>query len=213
MTKKDIILIGGGGHCKACIDVIEQEGRFQIAGIIDTKENVGKEILGYDVIGTDEQLETISNTYRYFLITLGQLTNADKRRMLSAQLQVLGVALPTIISPKAYVSKHASIGKGSVIMHHALVNAAATIGEQCIINSKSLIEHDVKVGDYCHISTNSRLNGAVSIGDECFIGSGATLIQGVQLGNQIQIGAGAVVINTITEKGTYVGIPAKKVKK
>ena len=30
-----IILIGGGGHCKSVIDIIEQDNKFKIAGIID----------------------------------------------------------------------------------------------------------------------------------------------------------------------------------
>ena len=33
--RKIPILIGGGGHCKSVIDVIEQEAKFEIAGIVD----------------------------------------------------------------------------------------------------------------------------------------------------------------------------------
>lgn len=33
--KTEILLIGAGGHCPSCIDVIEQEGRFSIAGVVD----------------------------------------------------------------------------------------------------------------------------------------------------------------------------------
>ena len=51
--KEQIILIGGGGHCKSCIDVIEQEGRFEIAGIVEKPDKVGEKVLGYPVIGTD----------------------------------------------------------------------------------------------------------------------------------------------------------------
>ena len=31
----EIILIGGGGHFKVCIEVIEREGRFEIVGIVE----------------------------------------------------------------------------------------------------------------------------------------------------------------------------------
>ena len=34
-TKFELLLIGAGGHCRSCIDVIEQEGRFRIAGVVD----------------------------------------------------------------------------------------------------------------------------------------------------------------------------------
>ena len=42
--KEKIILIGGG-HCKSCIDVIEQAGTFQIAGIVDVPGKLHQKIL------------------------------------------------------------------------------------------------------------------------------------------------------------------------
>ena len=38
MKKKNIILVGAGGHAKVCIDVIEREKKFQILGLIDNKK-------------------------------------------------------------------------------------------------------------------------------------------------------------------------------
>jgi len=32
---KSLLLIGGGGHCRSCIDFIEEEGKYQIAGIVN----------------------------------------------------------------------------------------------------------------------------------------------------------------------------------
>ena len=66
--KDEIILIGGGGHCKACIDVIEQEGRFAIKGIVDIPEKIGQTILGYPIIDSDKNLKTIVSNYKNFLI-------------------------------------------------------------------------------------------------------------------------------------------------
>ena len=53
---KDIILIGGGGHCRSVIDVIELVNEFRIIGIIDREENIGKDILGYPIIAPDNEL-------------------------------------------------------------------------------------------------------------------------------------------------------------
>jgi hypothetical protein len=47
--KPKIILVGGGGHCHSCIDVIEQEGKFEIAGIVDAIKG-GEKVLGYPVL-------------------------------------------------------------------------------------------------------------------------------------------------------------------
>ena len=38
--KPDIILIGGGGHCVSVIDVIENENKFKIKGILDSNTKI-----------------------------------------------------------------------------------------------------------------------------------------------------------------------------
>ena len=57
IEKPNIILVGGGGHCVSVIDVIEQQGKYNIKGIIDIKENIGKNVLGYKIIGSDNDLQ------------------------------------------------------------------------------------------------------------------------------------------------------------
>lgn len=202
--KSPILLIGGGGHCKACIDVIEQEGKYKIEGIVDIKEQVGNSILGYSVIGTDEDLPQLISKYRNAIISIGQIKSASLRIKLYSILKDLNAKLPVIKSPFAYISRHAIIGEGTVIMHHALVNANARIGVNCIINSKALIEHDVVVGNHCHVSTNSKLNGQVHLGDECFIGSGATIANNILIENRVIIPAGVSVFKDINQSGVYI---------
>ena len=53
MIKEKLILIGGGGHCKSCIDVIEQEGRFDIDAIVDVEEKLGQSILVSKIFATE----------------------------------------------------------------------------------------------------------------------------------------------------------------
>ena len=174
---EDIILIGGGGHCKSCIDVIEQEGKYHIAGIIDLPEKAGDKILDYKISGSDEDLEMLSKKYRNFLVTLGFVKSPELRIRLYKRLKELGVNLPVIISPRAYVSKHALISEGTIVMHGSIVNASAHIGANCIINSRALVEHDAFVCDHCHIATAAVVNGGVVVGAGSFIGSGAITVQ------------------------------------
>jgi len=171
--REKIILIGGGGHCKSCIDVIEQEGRFEIYGIIDANKNIGDKILGYEIIGADDMIPQIIKEYKHFFLTIGQLNSPDIRMKLYNTIEKLGGYFPVIISPNAYVSVHSKIYEGTIIMHNAIVNADAIIGKNCIINSKALIEHDAIIGNFCHISTASVVNGGVKIGNGTFYGSGA----------------------------------------
>ena len=190
---KEIILIGGGGHCKSVIDVIEQEGKFQIIGIVDKPELLGVKVLGYPVIGNDSDLVDLSKKYRYALVTVGQIKSSSLRVRLFKLAVKVGLTMPNIISPRAYVSKHAMIGQGTVIMHDALVNANAKIGENCIINSKALIEHDAIIEDFCHIATNAVINGAAIVRQGSFLGSGVVTKQGVKVEKNSFIKAGSLV--------------------
>ena len=77
--KNEIILIGGGGHCKSCIDVIEQEGTFRIAGIVDVPEKLNQKVMGYKIIGSDADLPEIAKQFGNFLITVGQIKSPSVR--------------------------------------------------------------------------------------------------------------------------------------
>ena len=186
---QEIILIGGGGHCKSVIDVIEQENKFIIAGIIDKKELLGEKVLGYRIIDCDDNLENIFDTYKNAIVTVGQIKSPDIRIKLFNKLKDIGYKLPTIVSPFSYVSKHSFIGEGTVIMHHALVNSNARIEENCIINTKSLIEHDCVIEPHCHISTASVVNGGTTIKQGTFFGSNATSKEYIECNGFIKAGS------------------------
>ena len=190
---KDLILIGGGWHCKSCIDVIECEGKFSIKGIIDNDESIGEDVLGYPIIGNDQDVKRMSYKVRNFLIAIGHINNVKTRIQLYTMLKSLGISLPVIISPTAYVSKHSIIGEGSIIMHFSQVNAASKIGVNCMLNSKSLVEHDAIVGDHCHISTGAIINGGVNLGSRSFIGSGAVSKQSIIIPEDSFIKANSIV--------------------
>ena len=195
-----IILVGGGGHCISCIDVIEQEARFEIAGVVEGDgSHRAKSVMGYPVIGNDGDLPRLKLQYNYALVTVGQIKTADIRRKLYQKLRAYGFELPVIVSPKAYVSAHAKIGRGTIVMHHSLVNANTIIGDNCILNTKSLIEHDTVIGNHCHISTRATLNGNVDVGQASFIGSGTVVNQTVTIGKECIVGSGCLVKRNIPD--------------
>jgi len=197
--KEKIILIGGGGHCKSCIDVIEQHEKYRIAGIVDLPEKLHQKIFDYEIIATDDDLSLLANEYKNFLITLGQIKSPEKRIRIFQALKESGVKLPIIISPLAYVSKHAKIGDGTIIMHHSLINAGAKIGSNCIINNKALVEHDAIIGDHCHIATGAIINGGVKVGAGTFFGSNAVCKEYIEIGENAVIGCGAKIIKNVPQ--------------
>lgn len=193
MKKENIILVGGGGHCKAVIDVIEQQNLYTIVGIVDLPEKAGTEVLGYKVIGNDNDLPELIRKYKNAHLSLGQIRNPEPRQKIYKMLKDLSANMPVIISPLAYVSQHAFVDEGSIIMHQAIVNAGAKIGINCIINSKALIEHDAEIGDHCHVSTGATVNGGVIVGQGSFIGSGAVTKEYINIPDNSFIKANSIV--------------------
>jgi sugar O-acyltransferase (sialic acid O-acetyltransferase NeuD family) len=203
MTKPSLILIGAGGHARSCIDVIEQQSNFQVAGLVGLPEQMHNEYLGYPVIGNDSDLPKLAKTYEYALISVGQILTAEHRMRLYQQAMQAGFKLPIIISPTAHVSCHATLGAGTIVMHGAIVNAGASVGCNCIINSQALLEHDVSVDNHCHIATGAILNGDVTVGASSFIGSGCVIKQGVQIGKGSLVGMGLTLRHNLSVNTRY----------
>lgn len=205
MSKPGLILIGAGGHARSCIDVIEQQGQYQIAGLVGLPEQRHTQQLGYAVIASDDALDELAKSYQYALITIGQIRTAEHRLRLYQQAAQCGFQLPVIIAPTAHVSRHAAIRAGSIVMHGAIVNAGARVGNNCIINTRALIEHDTNVEDHCHISTGAILNGDVTVGAGSFIGSGCVIKEGVAIGKGCLVGMGHTVRHKLADYAHFTG--------
>lgn len=200
-----LILLGAGGHAHACMDVIEQQGKYEIAGLVGTPNEINSRTLGYPVIGTDNDLLELAKSYQYALVTVGQIGVAMNRIRLYHLATELGFKLATIISPISYVSCHAVIGAGTIVMHGAIINAGARLGDNCIVNTKALVEHDTLIEDHCHISTGAVLNGGVRLGAGSFVGSGSTIKEGVTIGKSCVVGMGVAVRRDQSDGSIYVG--------
>lgn len=205
MSAPNLLLIGAGGHARACIDVVEQHSGYRISGLVGKPNEVRQKRFGYEVVGTDDDLEKLAEIHSHALIAVGQIQSVEYRARIFVQLVKIGFKLPVIISPSAYVSPHAEIGIGTIIMHGAIVNAGAKVGENCIINTRALIEHDVKVGNQCHVSTGAILNGCAGVGDTSFIGSGSIIREGVTLGTGCFIGMGVTITSDQSNFSRIVG--------
>jgi sugar O-acyltransferase (sialic acid O-acetyltransferase NeuD family) len=204
MGKDSILLVGAGGHAKVCIDVIQQEGRFSIKGLVGLPHEVENQVLGYSVLGKDEDLPELIRDCTNVLITIGQVKTPKPRILLYDLIHKNSCTSPVIVSPHAYVSPHASIGEGTIVMHGAIINAAAVVGENCIINSQALIEHDVVIKDHCHIATAATINSGVYVGNGTFIGSNSVVRQCAKIGENCLIGMGQ---NILTDCDDWVCIP------
>lgn len=198
-----LIIIGASGHGKVVADIAVLNGYEDIV-FLDNDRGI-KECAGFPVFGPDSMAAELEGD---IFVAVG---NADIRKRLMER--DCGRHFPILIHPSAVVASSAIIGEGSVIMAGAVINPGALIGKGVIVNTSSSIDHDCVVEDYVHIAVGAHLSGTVTVGCGTWIGAGATISNNVNICGGCMIGAGAIVIKDINEQGTYIGVPAKEIKK
>ena len=201
---KDVIVIGAGGHAKVIADIVRKSGDNLVGFLDDTKE-AGTEFFDAFILGNTDSYGEYQD--KEFIIAIG---NNVIREQIALKLQ--GVSFYTAIHPTAVIAEGVCVGKGTCVMANAVINADAKIGKHCIINTASVVEHDNVIADYVHISPATALAGTVTVGKGAHIGIGAKVKNNTEICADVVVGAGAVVVKNIAEAGTYVGVPARKVK-
>ena len=198
-----LIIIGAGGHGKVIADNAVKNGYTDICFVDDHAVGVR---MGFPIIGTGEVLTALNDGKTDFVIGIG---NNAVRKKISEKYDINWV---TLIHPSAQIAMNVSIGKGTVVMANAVINVCTTIGEHCIINTSAVVEHDNVIGDYVHISPGAKLSGTVTVGKHTWIGTGASIINNVDICENVVVGVGSVVVKSIKTSGTYIGVPANKIK-
>ncbi len=208
--KEKIFVFGASGHAKVVIDIIERQGLYDIAFLVDDDPVLkGTDFYGYHVIGGKQELVDTRDKISSGIVAIG----SNRARIAVAQwLSDNGYDLVSAVHPSAQLARGAIIGLGTVVMAGAVVNSDTSIGNIVIINTKSSIDHDSIIGDGVHIAPGVTLCGTVNIGSGTFICAGATIIPNLTIGGNVIIGAASTVIRDIPDNVTVVGSPAKVVK-
>lgn len=198
--KKEVVVIGAGGHGKVIADIIKKSGDI-FAGFLDDGD-----ISGDMLLGKVEECRKYSD--KWFIIAIG---NNEVRAKMAESYPELKYY--TAIHPSAAIGENCCIGDGSCVMANAVINPSAIVGKHCIVNTNSTVEHDCALEDFVHISPGAILCGTVIVGNKTHIGAGAVVRNNLKITSGCTIGIGAAVVNDITETGIYVGVPAKKLVK
>lgn len=214
MEKIPLLIIGSSGHAKVVIDIVEKQNKYHIIGLIDTYKDIGEEVLGYQVVGKDEDLLNLSKEYEklHLFVAIGDNFTRNK---IVVKIAEMGISLPygILIHPSSQIGKGVKIGKGVAIMAASVINPATTVGDFSIINTKSTVDHDCNIGEYTSIAPGATLGGGVSVGQFGVVSIGASIKHGVSIGYNTIIGAGAVLLSDVGANEVHIGVPAKFFKK
>lgn len=202
ITMRRLAIVGAGGHGKVIADIAVKNGYTDIVFLDDNGDIY--ECGGYPVVGQSAEAEKIDAD---LFIGIG---NANIRKRISESLKHRNIV--SLVHPNAVIAQDVIIGAGTVVMAGVVINPGVVIGTGCIINTCSSVDHDCKVGDFVHVSVGSHLCGTVTVDDATWIGAGATVSNNVHICSGCMIGSGAVVIKDISERGSYIGVPVRKIK-
>ena len=204
--KNKLLIIGASGHGKVVADIALQMNRWQSIAFLDDDETI-KQSMGMEIIGKSIDAINYINDYDIF-VAIG---NNETREKIQERLNTAEASFPILIHPNAVIGALVHFGEGTVVMAGVVINCCTKIGKGCIINTGATIDHDNKIEDYVHISPGTNLAGTVKIGKGTWLGIGSVVINNVNVTYGSKIGAGAVLVKDITEPGTYVGVPARRI--
>ena len=209
-----IILFGASDYCRYTIDIIEQEGKYEIAGILDKNLSVGEKFAGYKILGYLDDLQKLIQDLQLIggVIAIGDNFTRKKVKQEIVK-KVINFSFVNAIHPSVIIGKEVNIGEGCVFMAGVIVNNNCTIGEHCFLATKSSLDHDSTIGDFSSMSPGATTGGRVKIGSCTAIGIGASILHYKRIGNYCVIGGNSLVNKDIEDYYLAFGVPAKPVKK
>ena len=210
---KDLIILGAGDFGREVSWVVErinqQTPTWNLLGFVDDgAEHLPPVIDGYPLLGTMAYLQSLTDEI-YVVCSIG--TGRVRRKIMDSVLTQKNLHPATLIDPAAIVGRNVQIGEGCIVCAGTVLTISSVLSKHVILNLNCTVGHDAVFEDCCTVHPGSNISGKVHVGACTDIGTGTKIIQGTTIHPQCVIGAGAVVVRDITEPGTYVGVPAKKV--
>jgi len=190
-----LALFGYGGHAREAACQIEQEVTF----FVDDKylNDVAKPIS-----------EFYPEEYMMIVAVADSKDRADIVAKLPKETKYF-----TFIHPSVYIiDDNIQVGVGSFIGANSILTTNIKLGDHALLNRGNHIGHDSVAGDFFSMMPNAIVGGNVTIGDNVYLGSCSNVREKINITSDVLIGMNAAVVKDITESGTYVGVPAKKIK-
>lgn len=208
-----IVLMGGGNQLRYSIDIVEREKKFEIVGVVDSVQPLGKELFGYRVIGRQEDIRDVvaSSGAEAGLITVGD--NWSRKIIYDAiTARIPDFQFVNAIHPSVIIGNDVTIGIGVVAMAGVIFNPGAKIGDFTFFATGAQIEHECEIGDFASVSAGAVLGGHVRIGKYSAVTLGVIVVDRISIGENTVVGSGALVMNSLPDNVLAYGSPAKVMK-
>ena len=197
-NEKKIIVVGGGGHGKVCIEILKMRNDYKIVGVVDSLQPVGSEILGVKVVGDHSILKDLKDAgVDYAINGVGSALDIAVRRDLYNSIRAIGFKMPNLIHPSACIDESVILGDGNQIMMGSCIGAGVILENNCIVNTGAIISHDSVLKNHAHIAPGAILGGGVIIGELCLVGMGVTIFMGIKLGDRSIVSNGANIFRDV----------------
>ena len=216
-----VVIFGNSGVSKDVKTIIDEinclnyQKQFDLIGFIAAdRKDVGKKILGSEIVSCDKDMEKIFNQYSQIGVVIPIGTPHIKKSIYESLSQYDNIVYPNIISPTAKIMNESSVnfGKGNIVCSGVVITEEISIGNFNLININCTIGHNTEIGSYCVINPLSSISGCVKIEDEVLCGAGCSIKQGIKIGKKSTIGLGAFVVKNVGEQEVMICDPCKKMK-
>lgn len=209
----NILITGSSGHAKVIIDIVQQEDKYNIIGLLDRFRDVGEQTLGYPILGKEEDLPKLikSHSLNGAIVAIG---DNFVRSKVATRIKELCPDLPFVsaIHPKASIATEVSIGEGTVVMAGVSINPCSSIGRFCILNTNSSLDHDSMMEDFSSLAQGATTGGNCRIGQYSAVCIGAVLVNRIHVGEHTVVSAGSHVTEAIDSFVVAYGTPAKVIR-
>jgi sugar O-acyltransferase (sialic acid O-acetyltransferase NeuD family) len=206
----NVVVIGGSDQGRQVIDAIEARADHIVVGVLDRAFAVGTDVVGYPVLGRDDELAACAGRVgaEGYVVAIGD--NTARAAVLDhADHADHDLTLITVAHPAAVVARDATIGAGSILLAGSVVSNGCDLGRGVLLGTRASVDHDTTVGDHASVGPGATTGGHVRIGPRTAVGLGASVVHGVTIGAAAVIGAGAVVLGDVPDLVVAYGVPAR----
>lgn len=213
MNIKNVAVFCAGPQTRVIIDMLQEQLEYKIVGIIDSVQPIGSVFYGHQVIGRQNEVKALSDTYDFQFGIVGLGDNYLREKVVLEILQqVESFNFINVISKFSYISPTSKIGVGNVIMPGVVVNSEAVIANHCVINTKSSLEHNCFMEDFSSLSAGVTTGGYFTLGRYSAVALGVTILDRITIGENVVVGSGSLVTKDLESHGLYYGSPAKRIR-